>query len=304
MYSTGIEIVTSYKAINLPYENNVSSLVSLVILFHSLSLCSWFLPLFILNSTSAWWKMNANRRSWKNTTKNLKSSVVGNFFFLFFPGGVRKDPIHLFSDWLTYTQSFLPRVFLYFQILESLNHSTSKVSISIPQTVRQEFLIILLWEFRVESNNFSPLIAGQTVSHLASQPASQLVSQPVSQPTSQPVSQPLGKLVSKSVSQQVSEPVSLPVSQSASQTASQLVGQPASQSVNQSPSQSVGEWVAKSVSRWMSRQVSHSVIQSVSQPVSRSAGQPVSQSAGQPVSRSAGQPVSRSAGQPVSQSAG
>ena len=23
--------------------------------------------------------------------KNLKSSVVGNFFFLFFPGGVRKD---------------------------------------------------------------------------------------------------------------------------------------------------------------------------------------------------------------------
>ena len=182
MYSTGIEIVTSYKAINLPYENNVSSLVSLVILFHSLSLCSWFLPLFILNSTSAWWKMNANWRSWKNTTKNLKSSVVGNFFFLFFPGGVRKDPIHLFSDWLTYTQSFLPRVFLYFQILESLNHSTSKVSISIPQTVRQEFLIILLWEFRVESNNFSPLIAGQTVSHLASQPASQLVSQPVSQP--------------------------------------------------------------------------------------------------------------------------
>lgn len=85
MYSTGIEIVTSYKAINLPYENNVSSLVSLVILFHSLSLCSWFLPLFILNSTSAWWKMNANWRSWKNTTKNLKSSVVGNFFSLFFP---------------------------------------------------------------------------------------------------------------------------------------------------------------------------------------------------------------------------
>ena len=81
MYSTGLEIVTSYKAINLPYENNVSSLVSLVILFHSLSLCSWFLPLFILNSTSAWWKMNANWRSWKNTTKNLKSSVVGNFFF-------------------------------------------------------------------------------------------------------------------------------------------------------------------------------------------------------------------------------
>lgn len=81
MYSTGVEIVTSYKAINLPYENNVSSLVSLVILFHSLSLCSWFLPLFILNSTSAWWKMNANWRSWKNTTKNLKSSVVGNFFF-------------------------------------------------------------------------------------------------------------------------------------------------------------------------------------------------------------------------------
>ena len=289
MYSTGVEIVTSYKAINLPYENNVSSLVSLVILFHSLSLCSWFLPLFILNPTSAWWKMNANWRSWKNTTKNLKSSVVGNFFSLFFPGGVRKDPIDLFSDWLTYTQSFLPRVFLYFQILESLNHSTSKVSISIPQTVRQEFLIILLWEFRVESNNFSPLIAGQTVSHLASQ----LVSQPVSQPTSQPVSQPLGKLVSKSVSQQVSEPVSLPVSQSASQTASQLVGQPASQSVNQSPSQSVGEWVAKSDSRWMSRQVSHSVSQSAGQPVSQSAGQPVSRSAGQPVSWSASQPVSR-----------
>lgn len=220
MYSTGIEIVTSYKAINLPYENNVSSLVSLVILFHSLSLCSWFLPLFILNSTSAWWKMNANWRSWKNTTKNLKSSVVGNFFFLFFPGGVRKDPIHLFSDWLTYTQSFLPRVFLYFQILESLNHSTSKVSISIPQTVRQEFLIILLWEFRVESNNFSPLIAGQTVSHLASQPASQLVSQPVSQPTSQPVSQPLGKLVSKSVSKSAS--------QSVCQSASQPVKQPVS----------------------------------------------------------------------------
>ena len=85
MYSTSIKIVTSYKAINLPYENNVSSLVSLVILFHSLSLCSWFLPLFILNSTSAWWKMNANWRSWKNTTKNLKSSVVGNFFFPFFP---------------------------------------------------------------------------------------------------------------------------------------------------------------------------------------------------------------------------
>ena len=85
MYSTGVEIVTSYKAIHLPYENNVSSLVSLVILFHSLSLCSWFLPLFILNSTSAWWKMNANWRSWKNTTKNLKSSVVGNFFFPFFP---------------------------------------------------------------------------------------------------------------------------------------------------------------------------------------------------------------------------
>ena len=85
MYSTGVKIITSYKAINLPYENNVSSLVSLVILFHSLSLCSWFLPLFILNSTSAWWKMNANWRSWKNTTKNLKSSVVGNFFFPFFP---------------------------------------------------------------------------------------------------------------------------------------------------------------------------------------------------------------------------
>ena len=84
MYSTGVKIITSYKAINLPYENNVSSLVSLVILFHSLSLCSWFLPLFILNSTSAWWKMNANWRSWKNTTKNLKSSVVGNFFFSFF----------------------------------------------------------------------------------------------------------------------------------------------------------------------------------------------------------------------------
>ena len=91
MYSTSVKVVTSYKAINLPYENNMSSLVSLVILFHSLSLCSWFLPLFILNSTSAWWKMKANWRSWKNTTKNLKSSVVGNFFFLFFPGGVRKD---------------------------------------------------------------------------------------------------------------------------------------------------------------------------------------------------------------------
>ena len=103
MYSTSVKVVTSYKAINLPYENNMSSLVSLVILFHSLSLCSWFLPLFILNSTSAWWKMNANWRSWKNTTKNLKSSVVGNFFFLFFPGGVRKDPIHLVSDWLTDT---------------------------------------------------------------------------------------------------------------------------------------------------------------------------------------------------------
>ena len=152
MYSTGVEIVTSYKAINLPYENNVSSLVSLVILFHSLSLCSWFLPLFILNSTSAWWKMNANWRSWKNTTKNLKSSVVGNFFFC-------------------------GQVFLYFQLLESLNHSTSKVSISIPHTVWQKFLIILLWEFRVELNNFSPLIAGQTVSHLASQPASQPVNQ-------------------------------------------------------------------------------------------------------------------------------
>ena len=85
MYSTSVKIVTSYKAINLPYENNVSSLVSLVILFHSLSLCSWFLLLFILNSTSTWWKMNANWRSWKNTTKNLKSSVVGNFFFSFFP---------------------------------------------------------------------------------------------------------------------------------------------------------------------------------------------------------------------------
>ena len=165
MYSTGVEIVTSYKAINLPYENNVSSLVSLVILFHSLSLCSWFLPLFILNSTSAWWKMNANWRSWKNTTKNLKSSVVGNFFFF-----------------------FCGQVFLYFQFLESLNHSTSKVSISIPHTVRQKFLIILLGEFRVESNNFSPLIAGQTVNHLASQPASQSASQPVSLSVSHSVS--------------------------------------------------------------------------------------------------------------------
>ena len=85
MYSTGIEIITSYKAINLPYENNVSSLVSLVILFHSLSLCSWFLPLFILNSTSAWWKMNANWRSWKNTTKTSNHRLWVTFFFPFFP---------------------------------------------------------------------------------------------------------------------------------------------------------------------------------------------------------------------------
>ena len=95
-------IITSYKAINLPYENNVSSLVSLVILFHSLSLCSWFLPLFILNSTSAWWKMNANWRSWKNTTKNLKSSVVGNFFFSFFSQVESGRILHICSliDWL------------------------------------------------------------------------------------------------------------------------------------------------------------------------------------------------------------
>lgn len=102
MYSTSVKIVTSYKAINLPYENNVSSLVSLVILFHSLSLCSWFLPVFILNSTSAWWKMNANWRSWKNTTKNLKSSVVGNFFFSFFPQVESGRILHICSlfDWL------------------------------------------------------------------------------------------------------------------------------------------------------------------------------------------------------------
>lgn len=102
MYSTGVEIVTSYKAINLPYDNNVSSLVSFVILFHSLSLCSWFLPLFILYSTSAWWKMNANWRSWKNTTKNLKSSVVGNFFFPFFSQVESGRILYICSliDWL------------------------------------------------------------------------------------------------------------------------------------------------------------------------------------------------------------
>ena len=102
MYSTGVEIVTSYKAINLPYENNVSSLVSLVILFHSLSLCSWFLPLFILNSTSAWWKMNANWRSWKNTTKTSNHRLWVTFFFSFFSQVESGRILYIWSliDWL------------------------------------------------------------------------------------------------------------------------------------------------------------------------------------------------------------
>ena len=173
MYSTSVKIVTSYKAINLPYENNVSSLVSLVILFHSLSLCSWFLPVFILNSTSAWWKMNANWRSWKNTTKNLKSSVVGNFFFPFFPRWSQEGSYTSVLCLIDLYLNVFTASFPLFPDSGKPQSLTSKISISIPHTVRKEFLIILLWEFRVESNNFSPLIAGQTVSHLASQPANQ-----------------------------------------------------------------------------------------------------------------------------------
>ena len=85
MYSTGVEIVTSYKAINLPYENNVSSLVSLVIFFHSLSLCSWFLPLFILNSTSAWWKWMQIEDLEKIRQKTSNHRLWVTFFFPFFP---------------------------------------------------------------------------------------------------------------------------------------------------------------------------------------------------------------------------
>lgn len=162
----------------------MSSLVSLVILFHSLSLCSWFLPLFILNSTSAWWKMNANWRSWKNTTKNLKSSVVGNFFFSFFSQVESGRILHICSliDWLipnhfyrkfSFISRFWKASITHFQDLY-INSPYRPTGISYNLALRiscwiKQFFPVDSW------SNSLPL----------SQSASQSTSQPASQPANQ-----------------------------------------------------------------------------------------------------------------------
>lgn len=103
MYSTSVKIVTSYKAINLPYENNVSS--SSLLWFSSTpfpfpsDFClylSW-----IQHLPDEKWMQIEDLEKIRQKTSNHR--LWETFFFLFFPGGVRKDPTHLFSDWLSYT---------------------------------------------------------------------------------------------------------------------------------------------------------------------------------------------------------
>ena len=103
MYSTSIKIVTSYKAINLPYENNVSS--SSLLWFSSTPFP--FAPDFCLYLS---WIQHLPDEKWmqiedleKIRQKTSNHRLWLTFFFLFFPGGVRKDPTHLVSDWLTDT---------------------------------------------------------------------------------------------------------------------------------------------------------------------------------------------------------